>query len=281
MAPFLQESVGQGEVLVIVYLACHGKYPHPTFIPTHLAETQDDNGTTTWPMRGTTTTMRWRGHDSMHAWTGTDSKEPRWASSPAPTTDRFNTASRCHVTVHDMATKQWSRTVEVPNPWRHHQTTDVAPEHTTSMQLSSWHPTNRRQHPHTSPNTHLHNDPSTHKRQTTCGNPPMTTTTHDTPNNDWHHTQMTTRRPQMMTKRNAMRNEHPPGRWCPTHGQWCPCQTMTMNNKGQHRQRWPPVDEWQTRPPPTSGNECLPLCMSPSLSVPPPCLFPLPVCLPS
>ena len=84
--------------------------------------------------------------------------------------------------------------------------------------------------------------------------------------------------PQMMTERNAMRNEHPPRRWCPTHGQRCPHQTTMTNNKGQCRQRWPPVDERWMRPPPMSGNECLPLCMSPlpvcppSLSVPPPCL---------
>jgi len=43
--------------VVIVYLGCHGKYPHATFVPTHLAETQDDDGTTMWPMRGTTMTM--------------------------------------------------------------------------------------------------------------------------------------------------------------------------------------------------------------------------------
>jgi len=59
--------------------------------------------------------------------------------------------------------------------------------------------------------------------------------------------------------------------------------------EGQCRQRWPPADEWRMRPPLMSGNECLPLCMSPlpvcppSLSVPPPCLSPLlpsPVCPP-
>jgi len=40
-------------------LGCHGEYPHPTFVPTHLAETQDGDGMTMWADEGDrTTTMQ-------------------------------------------------------------------------------------------------------------------------------------------------------------------------------------------------------------------------------
>jgi len=195
----------------------------------------------------------------------------------SPTTDLSHTQSRCHVAVGNVATKQRTMT-----GFRHSSLLCSLGLHSQSPIPHSSQPTSLK---HRTTHDHHSTTPSHHCtfqwwQQCHVTGPSVHTTTPAPMNNKQHG-------PQTMTERNTTRNERPPRQWCPTHGQRCQCRTTTMNDEGQRWQRWPPVDEWQMRPPPTSGNECLPLCMSPlpvcppSLSVSPLSPSPLPVLLSS
>ena len=71
--------------------------PHPMFIPTHLTETQDGNGSTTG--QGC--------NDNM-------------VSSPPPHTDLSNKEFRCHITNSNVVTKRWWTMFFVVLYFRHH-----------------------------------------------------------------------------------------------------------------------------------------------------------------